>query len=129
MDINQVTNQPFITERQVNASIEGEKLVVQAQQPQPEQKVEPKENVERVKRENSEQSSDYLKNMAKELQGLADSLGRSVQFKVNEESGDDVILVFHKKTKELIRQIPSEEIIEIKERLSNVFGGIIEEQI
>ena len=70
-----------------------------------------------------------MSKMAKELQGLADSLGRSVQFSVSEESGDDIIMVFHKKTKELIRQIPSEEVVEMRERLSKVFGSIIEEQI
>lgn len=70
-----------------------------------------------------------MKEMAKELQGLADSLGRSVKFSVNQESGDEVIMVFHKKTKELIRQIPSEEVVELRERLSKVFGSLIEERI
>ena len=70
-----------------------------------------------------------MQDMAKELQGLADSLGRSVKFSVNEESGAEVIMVFHKKTKELIRQIPSEEVVEMRDRLSKVFGSLIEERI
>jgi flagellar protein FlaG len=70
-----------------------------------------------------------MQDMAKELQGLADSLGRSVKFSVNEESGAEVIMVFHKKTKELIRQIPSEEVVEMRDRLSRVFGTLIEEKI
>lgn len=136
MDINQIAPQTYTTdsraqaakkqpEQELTNAVDKANLARQAEaeaRQQAEQKAAAKAAEERVQ-------AKPLTEMAKELQGLADSLGRSVQFTVNEESGDDIIMVFHKKTKELIRQIPSEEVVELRERLSKVFGSIIEEKI
>jgi flagellar protein FlaG len=129
MEINQVAIHRYGIESKAGSSVEESPEKRNAGQPVEQQKVAPKSDVDDVPNKLPPKSAEPIENVAKELQGLADSLGRSVQFKVNEESGDDIIMVFHKKTKELIRQIPSEEVVEIRERLSKVFGGIIEEQI
>jgi flagellar protein FlaG len=136
MEINQIAPQTYTTESRAQVAkkqpeqeltnvVDRANMTRQAEaeaKQQAEQKAATKAAEERLQ-------ARPLTEMAKELQGLADSLGRSVQFTVNEESGDDIIMVFHKKTKELIRQIPSEEVVELRERLSKVFGSIIEEKI
>jgi flagellar protein FlaG len=136
MEINQIAPQTYTTEsraqvakkqpeQELTNAVDRANMTRQAEaeaKQQAEQKAATKAAEERLQ-------ARPLTEMAKELQGLADSLGRSVQFTVNEESGDDIIMVFHKKTKELIRQIPSEEVVELRERLSKVFGSIIEEKI
>lgn len=137
MEINQIAPQTYSPETQTRSQErkeQGQELgnaVEQAAQAkrteaEAQKKAEQEAAAEQQKQQQAQQP---VSKMAKELQGLADSLGRSVQFSVNEESGDDIIMVFHKKTKELIRQIPSEEVVEMRERLSKVFGSIIEEQI
>lgn len=46
------------------------------------------------------------------------NLQRSLQFTVDEVSGKDIVTVLDKDTDEIIRQYPSEEVLEIARRLS-----------
>lgn len=134
MEINQIAPQTYTPETQTRSQErkeQGQELgnaIEQAAQAK-RAEAEAQKKAEKETQAEQQQAQQPMSKMAKELQGLADSLGRSVQFSVSEESGDDIIMVFHKKTKELIRQIPSEEVVEMRERLSKVFGSIIEEQI
>ena len=133
MEINQIAPQTYTPETQTRSQErkeQGQELGNAVEQAAQAKRTEAEAQKKAEQEAATEQQKQQpVSKMAKELQGLADSLGRSVQFSVNEESGDDIIMVFHKKTKELIRQIPSEEVVEMRERLSKVFGSIIEEQI
>ena len=62
-----------------------------------------------------------IKDANKTIQTLAQSL----QFSVDEDSGDMVIKVMDKETKEVIRQIPSKEMLEIAKRLDEFRGLLI----
>ncbi len=50
------------------------------------------------------------------------SLRRDLQFTVDEQSGEPVIKVIDSETKEVIRQIPSEEMLKIRESIDNLKG-------
>ena len=53
------------------------------------------------------------------------NLQRSLQFTVDEESGKDVVTVLDKQTEEIIRQFPSEEVLQIARRIAEQKEGAI----
>lgn len=57
------------------------------------------------------------------------NLQRSLKFSVDEGTGHTVITVIDRDTNEVIRQIPSEETIEILSRLQAATGLLLSEQV
>jgi flagellar protein FlaG len=57
------------------------------------------------------------------------NLQRALQFSVDEESGETVVRVVDSETKELIRQIPSEELLAIANRLRSTAGVLLAESV
>lgn len=67
--------------------------------------------------------------VAQQLQEFVKSLNRNVQFSVDENSGRDVISVVEVDTGELIRQIPSEEVLKLASSISKAAGLIVQEKV
>jgi flagellar protein FlaG len=63
------------------------------------------------------------------LNAFVQLMDRNVSFEVDETSGRDIISVFEKDTKELIRQIPSEETLELLKRMDNMVGVLFSENV
>jgi flagellar protein FlaG len=59
-----------------------------------------------------------LEDAATRMEQYVASVGRSLQFRVDEDSGQVVVSVRDPSTGELIRQIPSEDALKIAEQLS-----------
>ncbi len=59
-----------------------------------------------------------------QLNQIVQSIQRELQFTINENSGETVITVVDRQTSEVIRQIPSEEILMIRENLESLKGVI-----
>lgn len=57
----------------------------------------------------------------------ARSLGSSVQFNLDAQSGKVIVRVVEKETGQLIRQIPSEEMLELRRALDRIAGLVIDE--
>lgn len=57
------------------------------------------------------------------------NLQRALQFSVDEESGETVVKVVDAETKEVIRQIPSEEVLAIANRLRSTAGVLLAESV
>lgn len=53
------------------------------------------------------------------------SIGSDLQFQVDEATGTTVIRVVDRETSEVIRQIPSEEMLEIAQALDRVVGLLL----
>jgi flagellar protein FlaG len=47
-----------------------------------------------------------------------------LQFSVDDKSGETMIKVVDSKTDEVVRQIPSEEVVRLRQRLEDVAGVI-----
>lgn len=62
--------------------------------------------------------AESLESAVKNINDYVQNLQRSLQFTVDEISGKDVVTVLDKETDEIIRQYPSEEVLEIARRLS-----------
>ncbi|MBN2872547.1 MAG: flagellar protein FlaG [Halothiobacillaceae bacterium] len=61
-----------------------------------------------------------------ELQELVQSRQRDLSFSVDDASGRTVVKVINARTDEVVRQIPSEEILSIARRIENGEGGMLE---
>ncbi|MFH7586146.1 flagellar protein FlaG [Oceanimonas smirnovii] len=70
-------------------------------------------------------SADQLKDMAGQMQEFIGSFNRSLQFRVDEDSGRNVVTVLDDQG-EVIRQIPSEELLDVITRLAEASGGLID---
>lgn len=77
--------------------------------------------------DNTEKDSDNNNNISQAVSRLEDyvqNVQRDLQFSIDKETGDTVISVFDAETKELIRQIPSEELRRIAAEIDN-FNGVL----
>ncbi|MCB1774598.1 MAG: flagellar protein FlaG [Gammaproteobacteria bacterium] len=91
----------------------------------PEQEVQAKVVVDRVRQQDQqEKESEPLEEVVSDLNNLVRELHRELQFSVDEDSGETVIKVIDKETDEIVRQIPSEEIMELRRRLQQATGVI-----
>ncbi|NMP03424.1 flagellar protein FlaG [Pseudoalteromonas arctica] len=80
------------------------------------------EKVQPLEREQMEQ-------MAQQLQDFMGEMNRSLQFKVDEDSGRDVIKVLDKNSGEVIKQYPSEEVLSLVSKLSESAGILIDQTV
>jgi len=72
--------------------------------------------------EASQPSREVVAKAAEQLQSFVQSMGRNLSFSVDEVSGYNVVRVVNPETGELIRQLPSEELLKISrdfQRLNN----------
>lgn len=72
------------------------------------------------------------KDMAKvveDIQRRFDSMGASLGFSVNEETEDIVMEVTDRQSGELIRQIPSEEVLALRAKLDELVGLLFDQQV
>lgn len=77
---------------------------------------------------NQEVSREQLEVLAEKLQDFVSSLNKGLQFSVHEESGRDVIKVIDRESDEVVRQYPSEEVLELVAKLSDAAGNFINSQ-
>ncbi|MGO2331613.1 MAG: flagellar protein FlaG [Pseudoalteromonas nigrifaciens] len=72
---------------------------------------------------------EQLEKMAQQLQGFMGEMNRSLQFQVDEDSGRDVIKVLDKDTGDIIKQYPSEEVLNLVSKLSETAGLLIDHTV
>lgn len=76
-----------------------------------------------------EPSDETLDKALGSLSAHVQNLHRSLQFSVDKGSGETVVRVVDSETKEVIRQIPSEEVLAIAERLRSASGVLVSETV
>ena len=69
-----------------------------------------------------------LDKAVKDLNKGVQNLQRSLQFSVDESSGRTVIKVVDKDTKEVIRQIPEQQVLELAARLDKNAGMFVQDE-
>jgi len=72
---------------------------------------------------------DQLEKVAQQLQDFVGEMNRGLEFTVDKDSGRDVIKVFDKDSGDLIKQYPSEEVLTLVAKLSDMVGGFIDAKI
>lgn len=76
---------------------------------------------ETQQRQNPEEVAEEVVNG---LNDLVQELHRELKFSVDKDSGDTVIKVVDQKTDEVVRQIPPEEVLNLRKRLMEAAGVI-----
>ena len=97
----------------------------------PEMDVQEKSNVvpvqpveEADKAEKADEEKEPLQDVVSHLNDLVRELHRKLEFSVDQDSGDTVIKVVDRETDEVVRQIPSEELMHLRKRLQEAAGVI-----
>lgn len=71
---------------------------------------------------NKPKSEEQIQQAVQKIQGVVDNLAHNLHFSIDEDTGKTVIKVMDTHTKEVIRQIPTEEAINIARTLDKVQG-------
>ena len=77
--------------------------------------------------ERTQQEEVPLEAVVSKLNDLVHELHRELQFSVDDKSGETVIKVIDSETDEVVRQIPSEEVVRLRERLRDAAGVIFQD--
>lgn len=74
----------------------------------------------------SEPKLEQLLEMAEQMDSFVGSFTHELKFRVDEDSGRNVVTVVDAKSGDTIRQIPTEELLEVIARLAEASGGLID---
>jgi flagellar protein FlaG len=72
---------------------------------------------------------EILSGTVSDLNKLAQQMHRELRFSVDDESGEMVVKVIDKETDEVLRQIPSEEILVLRKRMADAAGVIFSDSV
>ena len=67
--------------------------------------------------------------MTKEVQSYLDDLNISLNFKFEDKSGGLVVQVMNKDTGDVIRQIPPESLVRLREKLRELRGSLVDDKV
>jgi flagellar protein FlaG len=70
-----------------------------------------------------------LEKVAQQLQDFVGELNRNIEFSVDKNSGRDVIKVTDKNTGDILKQYPSEEVLTLVSKLSEMIGGFVDTKV
>ncbi|PLX51025.1 MAG: flagellar biosynthesis protein FlaG [Desulfobulbaceae bacterium] len=73
-------------------------------------------------------SADDLRDLTEEIQDRFEAMGAKLGFSVHEATEDIVVEVTERESGELIRQIPSEEVLALREKLNELVGLLFDKQ-
>ena len=73
-----------------------------------------------------ELSAEQLADMAEQMDAFVGSFTRELKFRVDEDSGRNVVTVIDSQSGDTIRQIPTEELLDVIARLAEASGGLID---
>lgn len=71
---------------------------------------------------NAVESEEQVKHAVQKIQGTVNNLAQNLRFSIDEDTGKTIIKVMDVHTEEVIRQIPTEEAVEIARTLDKVQG-------
>ncbi|MCB1802330.1 MAG: flagellar protein FlaG [Gammaproteobacteria bacterium] len=74
--------------------------------------------------EKAAEDREGLQDVVSNLNQLVRDLHRELQFSVDDDSGETVVKVIDRETDEVVRQIPSEEVMRLRKRLEEAAGVI-----
>jgi len=70
-----------------------------------------------------------LEKVAQQLQDFVGEMNRGLVFSVDKDSGRDVIKVIDKSSGDLVKQYPSEEVLSLVAKLSDMVGGFFDAKV
>jgi len=76
-----------------------------------------------------QEQQEQLEAKVAELNDYVQHLNRNLQFSVDEQSGQTVVKVIDAETKELVRQIPSQEVLDARNAVDNYRGLLLQTKV
>ncbi len=74
-------------------------------------------------------STEEIKQTVESLSGSMDMLNTKLSFSVSEETDQIVVTVTNRETGEVIKQIPSEELVNLRAKMDELIGILFDTQI
>ena len=93
------------------------------------QPVQPVTHGERSEFSGKDANRDEVTKAVKNMNEFLQKVRRSVEFNIDEDSGRMVVQVKDAETHEVIRQIPSEQMLKIAKQMDKLYGLLFEESV
>tara|TARA_R110001583_G_scaffold26571_4_gene95768 strand:+ start:10907 stop:11302 length:396 start_codon:yes stop_codon:yes gene_type:complete len=84
---------------------------------------------EKIEEKNLDVSSTEVSETVAEMNAFLQSMQRNLSFSIDEDSGEKVISVKDSETEEVIRQIPSEELVVLRKKMDDVVGILFDTKV
>ncbi|PKF51727.1 flagellar protein FlaG [Enterovibrio nigricans] len=130
--LSQVTPQPGTKVASSNRSVEGTQPEITHQQRMA-------ENVEKLSQRRVEQANsldnsrkiqqEQLEVLVERLDEFVSTFNKGLSFRLDEESGRNVVTVYEMSSGDIIRQIPEKEMLELAQQLSLHSRGLVVEKV
>ena len=79
--------------------------------------------------QNDLRSADEIQQDIAKINDQLESMNRSIRFSIDESTKDIVVKVVDENTGEVVMQIPPDEMLKLRERLSEMSGLLVREQV
>lgn len=109
-----------------NKKLTGDELSVKSSQPESIEEI--RKSVDEIEAKEP-LTAEQLDKVAQQLQDFVGEMNRGLEFSVDKDSGRDVIKVVDKSTGDLVKQFPSEEVLTLVAKLSEMVGGFIDAKV
>ncbi len=91
---------------------------------------ESKEIKESANKAGSQQmSTEEVKEVVESFQEMSETIQTKLSFSVDEENNEIVVKIFDKESEELIRQFPSDEMLSLQDKMSDLAGFLFDQQV
>ncbi|RJX34158.1 MAG: flagellar protein FlaG [Oxalobacter sp.] len=89
----------------------------------------PVQTVNAVQQASTPPSMEQLKQAVQEMNNAVQYHARGLQFSLDDESDRTIVKVIDSETREVIRQIPSEEVLAISKSLDQAIGSLLKKAV
>ena len=91
-------------------------------------KVASTEIKESAVKESSQPTKDVIAKTAQQIETFVQSMGRDLSFSVDSTTGYHVVKVTNPETGEVVRQLPSEELLKIAQSMEQTNSGLVNQK-
>jgi flagellar protein FlaG len=89
-----------------------------------------KENKDSLNQTNGQQmTTEEVKEVVELFQEMSEIIQTKLSFSVDEENNEIIVRIFDKESEELIRQFPSEEMLSLQDKMSDLAGFLFDEKV
>ncbi len=94
-----------------------------------EKRTDKRESVQQAAEKLKQMSHEELAQTASEISDFVQNIQRNLNFSVHDDTGKPVIKVTDKETNEVIRQIPTEEVLQLQKFISDASGILFKAKV
>ncbi|WP_417762036.1 flagellar protein FlaG [Shewanella sp.] len=127
MDISISSSNAVVAKTDVSSAANNAKAeqVVKTMFQQKDAAIELEQQAQTQSEQNDAMSAEDLQGVVEQLSSNMEMMKKGLQFRVDDDSGTNIVSVMDISSGEVIRQIPSEEALELASKLSDVAAGLL----